>query len=355
MSRTLHFPRPIHRPVSARVALGLVVAMVLMSLPALADGPTIDTWPATASSKLNCFSKSYFEPSGAVPANGFLYVVSDNGQVGRQTLGQDGCSDGDGSFDSQHMPGEPDYESIAFAPSLGNLYIGVEGGDTPARIVELAPPASTERLKDRRADRSLTGWAWTLDLPVSGANGMEGMTFVPDGHHGLADAGAPFNGLFLAASQKEKGKIFFYKLDRPTEKPTQDLTGTRLTDSLGAPLLAEKISDLYYSEAKKRLYVLYDEGSSSKKSDCSSAGRWLQVLALVESGGKKVWTQSALYAPVFDKKTNAEMHGMEAVAVWGSDLYIGLDQLANQAVCNNACRDKKCDDWLNPIYRYTGF
>lgn len=340
-------PQPRH---AATLALSAA-----MALPILAADPPTNPWPATGSFDFNCFRKSYFEPSGAVHASGFLWVVSDNGQIGRQRLGQDhGCKAGGGgdAFDSQAMPGKPDYESIAFVPDLGYLYLGIETDGSVARIVEYNPPAADKPLKDKNAQEALTGFSWNLDLTVSSSNGMEGMTFVPDDHHGYSTVGAPFNGLFFAATQKDKGKIYVYQLERPKTIPSE-VPMVKHIHVIEDDLLPWGISDLYYSAYKRRLYVLYDEGDDK---GCSVQGQRLQVLELKNSK----WTQAALYAPVFGtSKTNAQMHGMEAVTIFYSDLYLGLDPNAKQAMCNNACPEQKpgneCDEWLNPIYRYTGF
>lgn len=344
----------------ARLALAGLAAGLAFTAGAAA---ALDPWPATASesTKFNCFNQSYFEPSGAVPQGSWLYVVSDNSQIGRQTLASDqNCIDNQGAnhFDSQVLPASSkkagDYEAIAAVPGKSTLYLGVEGngGDVPhARIVEYQPVADDQRLKDKNAASAFTGKVWVLtDLPIEhkpkrndptkfDSKGMEAMTFVPDGDHPHAKAGAPFNGLFYAASQASSadGQIYVFKLGASgaVSKIAQ----------FAVPTLSESPSDLYFSPGEKRLYALYDEGEHR-----------LQVLKL--SG--TTWVQEKLYAPQFGtSKTSSQMKGMEAVAVSSSgDLYIGLDQARSQATDNGSCRataNGKCTDWLNPVYRYHDF
>ncbi|MEM7349542.1 MAG: hypothetical protein AAF657_01965 [Acidobacteriota bacterium] len=332
----------------ARIAsFALVVAATLIASAAFAEA-----WPvsSSASTEFNCFDQDYFEPSGSTRQGDWLYVVSDNGLIGRQKQGDDqDCEHRSGSnhFDSQPLitgSKEGDFESLAAVPGKTTLYLGVEGnaGTVPnAKIIEYQPPA--DRLTQANAPSTLTGNSWTLTtLPVQDGDGMEAMTFVPDGEHPYTQAGAPFNGLFYVASQASKGTIYVFELGN---SGSGDSGSVSQVATFTKPLLSASPSDLYFSPEDQRLYVLYDEGSHR-----------LQVLKVLGGG----YVQEAIYAPQFGTtKTNAQMKGMEAVTTSaGGDLYIGLDQSRGQAADNGSCRetsDDHCTDWLNPIYRYANF
>lgn len=86
------------------------------------------------------------------------------------------------------------------------------------------------------------------------------MTFVPDGKHPFPDSTGGFNGLFLVATQAEKGKgkIYAYDLE---QNGTRVMRAGIITESV---LKTAAISALFYSSTYDTLFVLYDEGYDRK-------------------------------------------------------------------------------------------
>lgn len=97
---------------------------------------------------------------------------------------------------------------------------------------------------------------------VTASNGMEGMTWVPNGEHPYVSSGS--GGVFFASSQKN-GTIYVFDVDLASLHGTPVLRGSFTPDSSQAD-----ISDLYYSPKTKLLYVLYDTANLLRAIDVSS-------------------------------------------------------------------------------------
>jgi len=309
-------------------------------------------------------NKDAFEPSGAAAHGKWLYVVSDNGKIGRVRLDSSGdplqVQDLDRDWfgkDKDRRKAENDFESLAVVPGDPHLYLGIEGdGDAleHPKILRYRPPAEGTALSDHTVAAALgtrqAHTAWVLNDPDRQAgrdeevrDGMEAMTFLPDGVHPYPTTGnkRAFAGVFLVASQKQHGRAFAYDLKTDG---TVKVVGT-----LNAPLKDAMLSDLCFAAAPDMLYALYDEGS-----------RFLQEISLVN--GKFLERRDL---PI-QFKGHKQMQGVEAVALSpNGDLFLGLDQTRGQAGENDNCigaRTRKddgtyrCEDtWNNFVYRYQGF
>jgi hypothetical protein len=190
-------------------------------------------WPGSSTG--TTLSSTISEPSGIVwdPVSGKLYVASDSGTITRMAT--------DGSNPTKWTPafsGKPDYEGVAVTGSSSLVYVAVE---TPPAIYEFNP-STGEFTKDK---------SWSLsDLPSDSDNGMEGLTFVPNGYSPYPAGGS--GGLFYASSQID-GTIYVY--DVPLSGSGQQ-TLTAL-DHFKPDSANNDIADLYFSTATRILYVLY--------------------------------------------------------------------------------------------------
>jgi uncharacterized protein YjiK len=193
---------------------------------------TATGWPAGKSKDIGQALNKKSEPSGIVWDQNAkkLWVVGDEGKV--YLLERNGNKVGEWSESG-------DLEAVTVTGTAGKIYIGVE---SPAQIREYTLAKG----------RLTAGNQWTLDVPVAGADGMEGLTWVPNGSHPY-DATAS-GGVFYASSQKD-GHIYIYDVDL-----TQSGAGKRLGNF--SPDKGENdISDLYFSVAGNLLYVLYDHAN----------------------------------------------------------------------------------------------
>ncbi|MEK6257102.1 MAG: hypothetical protein AABP62_00660 [Planctomycetota bacterium] len=330
-----------------------------------------------------------FEPSGATVFGDWLYVVSDNGKIGRQRLGADQkglqIQDLNRHQAITRTAKLGDLESITTVPGDGYLYLGVEGDGTDvshARIVRYVPPQSYDvppqpedvSLKDYAAETALGedqgpgqefAAFWELSqLPLAApkkvggpSDGMEAMTFIPDGFHPFDVANEKnraFAGIFLTSSQGTHGTAYAFDLKNVPDdgrKGTVTLVGT-----FEAPLHKRGLSDLFFSKDAKTLFALYDEGTEG-----------LQELLWTTTTRKYIEHR---YSKVgFRYHSPDQMTGVEAVALSpDGDLYLALDQAAGQAKKNDNCtllkpakadvkqeEEPKCIEWNNYVYRYSGF
>ena len=191
-----------------------------------------------------------FEPSGIVwdDFTGALWLVGDEGQIARM---QD---DGSGTSCWSLLSG-PDLESVAVTGNSLKIYLGVE---YQPRILEYTSSST--------AAPSATGNSWTLPFPtgtVDSLNGMEGMTWVPNGEHPYVSSGS--GGVFFAGSQKN-GTIYVFDVNLSSSGSTPVLRGSFTPNSS-----QDDISDLYYSTKTRLLYVLYDTANVLRAIDVSSA------------------------------------------------------------------------------------
>lgn len=183
-----------------------------------------------------------FEPSGIVwdDFTGALWLVGDEGQIARMLR--------DGTHTScWSLPTGVDLESIAVTDTTNKIYLGVEN---PPQILEYnssstaapslpSPPAMPK--------------SWLLPFPsgtVSGTDGMEGMTWVPNGYHPYPNSSS--GGLFFASSQLN-GTIYVFDVNLSVGGSTPVLL-----DSFTPNSSADDISDLYFSKQTRTLFVLYD-------------------------------------------------------------------------------------------------
>jgi hypothetical protein len=281
---------------------------------------TDTAWPAgNGATILSSASNSSdpLEPSGlTIFTDGdsvkWFYLVSDNGKIARRKFDLSDSWKVESFLDSDH-PKQSDFESVCTIGS--RLMVGVEGGDAnndPKHAhIKLFNPADTTG----SSIGSFTGSDWNLkDVIPDHNDGMEALTFVPDGSYPASWVPASQNGkslyyggVFLVAFQCQPGTIYVYDLPQGNHG-TQDVNSTC---SFTTGLLADrKLSDLFYDSANGTLYALYDDDANTKDE--------LQELQLNGQGiTLKYQTQPPYY-------------GCEAVAVDGSTLYLGIDQSSTQ-------------------------
>lgn len=187
-----------------------------------------------------------FEASGIVwdQYSGQLVTVDDGGDVY--------------SSDGNQIKVGGDLEGIATTGN-GFIYVGSEGTiSTKPKITELyAPPYM-----------SPTGRTWTLtDFPVPSSNntGMEGLTWVPNGHHPYGNRSS--GGVFYASSMSN-GRVYVFDVNL-----TFSGTATTLLNPGGfVPLSGENsISDLYYDSNQRSLFVLYNNADRLVRVNISDA------------------------------------------------------------------------------------
>jgi uncharacterized protein YjiK len=190
-----------------------------------------------------------FEPSGIVwdDFTGALWLVGDEGQIARM---QD-----DGSAPScWTLQAGLDLESVTVTGNSLKVYLGVE-----------YPPQILEYNSSSTVAPSATGKSWSLPFPtgtVNASDGMEGMTWVPNGEHPYVSSGS--GGVFFASSQKN-GTIYVFDVNLSSSGSTPVLRGSFTPDSAQTD-----ISDLYYSPKTHLLYVLYDTANVLRAIDVST-------------------------------------------------------------------------------------
>lgn len=196
-----------------------------------------------------------FEPSGIVwdDFTGALWLVGDEGQIARML--RDGGSPSCWSLKSGSDPNSapPDLESIAVTGDVNKIYLGVE---YPPQILEYTSSSTA-------APSSSSNRNWLLPgMTATATNGMEGMTWVPNGQHPYPDSSS--GGLFFASSQSD-GTIYVYDVNLAVNGSTPVLLDTFTPDSTQTD-----ISDLYYSPQTRTLFVLYDTANLLREIDTST-------------------------------------------------------------------------------------
>jgi uncharacterized protein YjiK len=243
-----------------------ILSLALLAQPASAKWPTGSTGTNLGGGLGSCpwltsgsgsGPTPAFEPSGIVwdDFSGALWVVGDEGQVARM---QD---DGSGTS-CWTLPGNLDLESIAVTGNSLKVYLGVE-----------YPPQILEYNSSSTAAPSSTGHDWSLPFPsmtVDSSNGMEGMTWVPNGDHPYVSSGS--GGVFFASSQKN-GTIYVFDVNLASSGSTPVLRGSFTPDASQTD-----ISDLYYSPKTKLLYVLYDTANVLRAIDVSTTSFTTQAI-----------------------------------------------------------------------------
>ncbi len=257
---------------------------------------------------------SKLEPSGmtavTIGSTDYFYLVSDNGMIARAKT----SAPTKWALQDYGVADDTDFESVTATGS--KLMVGVEGGK------KTTPQAQIKRFDPGLATNDLplgdfTGSVWNLtDLPVGGGDGMEAMTFVPNGYYptsylpsvrieGVEITIPPYyGGLFFAACQADNGLIYVYNLEKGNGT-SHDATSVA-TFSTGVDM---KISDLYFLNGN--LYVLYDDTTDA-----------LQTMSW---NGTEYTNVESITPPYV---------GCEALTVYGDDLYIGLDQNSSQMSTN---------------------
>ena len=204
--------------------------------PVITASPTptplsIPAWPAGSGTEIGSGLPSGYEPSGIVWHERYdaLFLVSDDGWVS--------WVDQSGSVITTWTPGS-DLEGITIADSdTDYLYLGVE---EPETIREFDISAGT-----------LSGKSWDLTawMPGISGQGMEALTFVPNGHHPYSSSSS--GGLFYAGLQAD-GRIYVFDVDL-------DLSGSvSYVDTIEPyPGMAD-LSGLHYHTDTGVLYGIYD-------------------------------------------------------------------------------------------------
>ena len=247
-------------PKTLTVALS-ILSLSLLALPASAKWPTgsvgtniggdLDSCPWLTS---GTGTPPAFEPSGIVwdDFSGALWLVGDEGQIARML--DDGSATSCWSLSSG-----PDLESVAVTGNSLKIYLGVEYSSSVMK------PRILEYSSSSTAAPSPTNNSWTLPFPtgtVDSTNGMEGLTWVPNGEHPYVYSGS--GGVFFASSQKN-GTIYIFDVNLSASGSTPVLRGSFTPDSSQTD-----ISDLYYSPKTQLLYVLYDTANVLRAIDVSS-------------------------------------------------------------------------------------
>ena len=165
-------------------------------------------------------------------------------------------------------------------------------------------------------------------MTISKGGGMEAFAFISqDASPSSWGTASYYGGFFLAATQGAPGRIYVY--DLPQGADTAHIVRAPVT-SFTDDLINYKISDIFYSEEKGLLLVLYDDVCHNGASTCTDGYNGtsyvgaLQVLRLDTGTGRFV-NQAAMKTPYV---------GCEAITCSGSNLYLGLDQNAAQRGVN---------------------
>jgi len=193
-----------------------------------------EPWPCSESYDIGKNLPQTCEPSGLTwnPLLNSLFLVSDDG-----TLYQ---MDTEGNIVHNWSPGG-DLEGVAVVEKRNSyVYLGIEHPDS---IKEF--DLSTGTLTSRSWD--LTSWMIGPDN-----QGLEALTFVPDGYH-------PYNcsssgGLFYAGLQAD-GKIYVFDVNLSTSGNVSYITTLSPKSNLN------DISGLYFCRETNILYAIYDEAN----------------------------------------------------------------------------------------------
>lgn len=225
------------RPLSA---LTVFTSFLVMTGPAASALP----WPGGSATDIGGGLPSNFEASGIVWDNftGALWVVGDEGQLSRML--RDGTSTANWS-----LPTPVDFESVTVTGTTQRIYLGKE-----------YPPTILEYKSSSTAKPTSTGSSWQLGFPATSSNGMEGLTWVPNGYHPYANSSS--GGVFFASSQTN-GKIYVYDVDLST-------SGSTAFRGSFTPDASHDISDLFFSTDTSTLFVLYDTANKVLEIDTST-------------------------------------------------------------------------------------
>lgn len=289
-----------------------------------------------------CVCKDYqlpaFEPSGIVwsgpigETRGFLYAVSDNGQVARRPVDSpDKPARWDCLYawcqDPKHHAQEKaanDFESIAYVPAAGGrgprLFVGVEGD----RIKDGKGADQTPQIRELSLagdGRFLGTWDLT-ELEIQRGKGVEAMTFVPA--PGLPNS---VGGYFVAAStggQHSRVKVYDVGMSPSGSLKPVDGKDFGLQDSSRAT------SDFYYTP-DGLLYVAYDDEGHALDSE-KSGTEPTYVIKTDGSQGVVVYAWSPGDRQALPKRSFElpRSRGLEGVTMLQGELFVALDMSKGQ-------------------------
>ncbi len=200
-------------------------------------------WPASATgTEIGTGLTAAYEPSGAFwnPADQMLYFVSDTGKITQMDQTGATVTNWTALGNLEAITGTSTYNLA----TLNYLYVVDE---TTSTLKEFNP-----------ATGLYTNRTWSLSIvptDIANNNGIEGIAFVPNGMH-------PYNalttgGVFYVSSQST-GKIYVLSIDLTTSGSTPSLLATITPNLITTGGNPNDISDLYYSTATNKLFVLYD-------------------------------------------------------------------------------------------------
>jgi len=216
----------------------LVLICFLLPVSALIDKAAAAPapWPCGISTEIGVNLPPTYEPSGIVwsPAYNSLFLVSDNGNLTQL--------DTDGNIASNWTPGG-DLEGVALDERRDSyLYLGVENPDSIREF--------------NLSTGSLTGNSWDLTPWMTGADnqGLEALTFVPDGYHPYDYDSSSSGGLFYAGLQAD-GKVYVFNADLSVSGDVSHVA--TLTPEPGTG----DISGLHFCKETNILYAIYDSAN----------------------------------------------------------------------------------------------
>ncbi len=210
-----------------RVYLSTLIVFLLSPVAVFASDVA---WPGDAGAIISGTSElgAGYEPSGIVSLDdGSLVLVGDDGDVS--------VLQANGTIVSSWSPGG-DLEGVTTIDSGDYVYIGVEHPDA---IKQFSLSAGV-----------FTGKSWDLTTWMTGASnqGLEALTFVPNGVHPYANGTA--GGLFYAGLQAD-GDVYVFNVDLTTS----DSVTLIATLDLGT---ATDISGLHYEEETETVFAIFD-------------------------------------------------------------------------------------------------
>lgn len=333
-----------------RVGLWPIPLVAFAVCPAISADEREPAYRGSIAIETDCFCPTHqlpeFEPSGIVwsgpivgTTNGYLYAVSDNGQVARRSLDSPleavrweclyrWCKD---PKDTAQDKALNDFESVAYVPApdgkTGRLFVGVEGD----REKEGKGANQTAQIREFKLADNTWGLTWNLDIQVEHTKGVEAMTFVPS-----PKAVNTLRGFFLSSSTGGPGlEAKLYDID---QKPKGgDLTGTDT-----GLLASANASDFYYSPTNGRLYAAYDdehdglrcvdEGNKVIQNCAGDASKTTYVG--IAPGPQKIqvyeWVAPSKLGSPIATYPMPRTRGLEGVTEVRGELYVSIDMVPKQ-------------------------
>ncbi|WP_372367474.1 hypothetical protein [Candidatus Uabimicrobium sp. HlEnr_7] len=318
----------------------IVLSLILLLIDFVnADLQNLSPWPIPQkNTKILTFDSSKdFEPSGITYLGGYIYIVSDNGKIARVKVEKNNQKDIDYQNISHELVGDNDFEAITTVKGVNALFLGIEGGrkNNSPIIFEYFPIETDNGRLPKNAKKKNIGRNWILpNLPILGSNnGMEAMTFIPDGKHQFPYSQGGFDGLFFCGSQGDIGSVYAYDLS--VNGDAVALVGVIKNVFLKSAAL----SDLHYSEVRDTLFALYDENIFQMQE--------LRMQEPLNGQGGNI-RQVFLAQPLYNAK---KIQGIEGLTTYNSELFISIDQKRKQGK-KNSNYNKKRKSFDNYIYRY---